>query len=131
MKIRYRKSLLVFALITLFFLVPFGYEAISKTVKKSPQAKPPRTELNQKKAQSFSKETATQSSSQGSLQCDAQSAVLMDGLTGQVLYEQNPNLRIAPASFVKVMTLYVIGDAIRAGQIKTDDLVTVSETAWR
>ncbi|MGZ3493945.1 MAG: D-alanyl-D-alanine carboxypeptidase family protein, partial [Thermodesulfobacteriota bacterium] len=29
------------------------------------------------------------------------------------------------------MTLYVIGDAIRAGQIKTDDLVTVSETAWR
>jgi len=131
MKIRCKKNLLVFALVTLFFLVPFGYEAVSKTVKKSPQAKPPRTELNQKKAQSFSKETATQSSSQGSLQCDAQSAVLMDGLTGQVLYEQNPNLRIAPASFVKVMTLYVIGDAIRAGQIKTDDLVTVSETAWR
>ncbi|MGZ3525791.1 MAG: serine hydrolase, partial [Thermodesulfobacteriota bacterium] len=131
MKIRCKKSLLVFALITLFLLVPFGYEAVSKTVKKSPQAKFPRTELSQKKVQSSSKETAPQSSSQGSLQCDAQSAVLMDGLTGQVLYEQNPNVRIAPASFVKVMTLYVIGDAIRAGQIKTDDLVTVSETAWR
>jgi len=57
----------------------------------------------------------------GSLQCDVQSAVLMDGLTGQVLYEQNPNLRIPPASFVKVMTLYLVYDAIRAGQVKMDD----------
>jgi D-alanyl-D-alanine carboxypeptidase (penicillin-binding protein 5/6) len=55
----------------------------------------------------------------------------MDALTGQVLYEQNPNLRIPPASFVKVMTLYVIYDAIRARQIKMDDLVTVSDLAWR
>jgi D-alanyl-D-alanine carboxypeptidase (penicillin-binding protein 5/6) len=55
----------------------------------------------------------------------------MDGLTGQVLYEQNANMRISPASFVKVMTLYVIFDAIRAGQMKTDDLVTVSERAWK
>ena len=55
----------------------------------------------------------------------------MDGLTGQVLYEQNPNLRIPPASFVKVMTLYLVYDAIRAGQIKMDDMVTVSERAWR
>ena len=60
-----------------------------------------------------------------------QSAVLMDGLTGQVLYEQNPNLKIPPASFVKVMTLYFVYDAIRAGQIKMDDMVTVSERAWR
>jgi D-alanyl-D-alanine carboxypeptidase (penicillin-binding protein 5/6) len=55
----------------------------------------------------------------------------MDGLTGQVLYEQNPNVRIPPASFVKVMTLYVIYDAIRAGQLKMDDMVTVSERAWK
>ena len=55
----------------------------------------------------------------------------MDGLTGLVLYEQNQNLRIPPASFVKVMTLYIIYDAIKAGQLKMDDLVTVSELAWR
>src|SRR4030067_3418863 len=55
----------------------------------------------------------------------------MDGLTGQILYEQNPALKIPPASFVKIMTLYVVYDAIRAGKIKMDDLVTVSETAWR
>jgi len=62
---------------------------------------------------------------------DAKSAVLMDGLTGLVLYEQDSSMRIAPASFVKVMTLYVIFDAIRAGQLKMDDWVTVSERAWK
>jgi D-alanyl-D-alanine carboxypeptidase (penicillin-binding protein 5/6) len=67
----------------------------------------------------------------GGLQYDADSAVLMDGVTGQVLYEQNPNLRLAPASFVKVMTLYLVYDAVRAGRMKMDDLVTVSETAWK
>jgi D-alanyl-D-alanine carboxypeptidase (penicillin-binding protein 5/6) len=55
----------------------------------------------------------------------------MDGLTGQVLYEQDSHLKIAPASFVKVLTLYLVFDAIRAGQIKMDDMVTVSEKAWR
>jgi serine-type D-Ala-D-Ala carboxypeptidase (penicillin-binding protein 5/6) len=65
------------------------------------------------------------------LQTDSQSAVLMDATTGKILFEQNPDLRIPPASFVKVMTLYVAHDAIRAGQLKPDDLVTVSEKAWR
>jgi D-alanyl-D-alanine carboxypeptidase (penicillin-binding protein 5/6) len=55
----------------------------------------------------------------------------MDGLTGQILYEQNPQVKIPPASFVKVMTLFLVYDALRAGQLKVDDLVTVSETAWR
>src|SRR4030043_213041 len=78
-----------------------------------------------------SKEAPIQSSSQGGLQCDAQSAVLMDGLTGEILYEQSPDLRIPPASFVKVLTLYLVFDAIRAGQFKMDDMVSVSEKAWR
>jgi len=74
---------------------------------------------------------AAQQVAQSSLQCDSQSALLMDGLTGEVLYEQNPRLKIPPASFVKVMTLYLALDAIRGGQLKMDDLVTVSERAWR
>ena len=68
---------------------------------------------------------------QSVLQCDAQSALLMDGLTGEILYEQNSRLKIPPASFVKVMTLYLAFDAIRAGQLKLDDMVIVSEKAWR
>ncbi len=55
----------------------------------------------------------------------------MDALSGQVLFEKNPDLRIPPASFGKVLTLYLAYDAIRAGQLKMDDMVTVSEKAWR
>ena len=90
----------------------------TQTAKKSKPAQTPQPAQTQQVAQS-------------ALQCDAQSALLMDGITGEVLYEQNSRLRIPPASFVKVMTLYVVFDAIRAGQLKMDDMVTVSEKAWR
>jgi D-alanyl-D-alanine carboxypeptidase (penicillin-binding protein 5/6) len=105
-------------------------EVLSKTMKKQPQAKPPQAASSQKKA-GPSRVAPIQSSSQGSLQCDAQSAVLMDGLTGEILYEQSPDLRLPPASFVKILTLYLIFDAIRAGQLKMEDMVTVSEKAWK
>lgn len=72
-----------------------------------------------------------QQTARGGLPCDAQSAVLMDGLSGQILYEKDPQLRIPPASFGKVLTLYLAFDAIRDGHLKMDELVTVSEKAWR
>ncbi len=84
------------------------------------------TPRKSKPAQSSPAAIAPQVTS-STLQCDAQSALLMDGLTGEVLYEQNSRQKIAPASFVKVMTLYLVYDAIRAGQMKMEDLVTVSE----
>ncbi len=55
----------------------------------------------------------------------------MDALTGEILFEQNPNEKIPPASFVKILTLYLVFDAIKGGQLKMDELVTVSEKAWR
>jgi D-alanyl-D-alanine carboxypeptidase (penicillin-binding protein 5/6) len=61
----------------------------------------------------------------------AKSAVLMDAVSGQVLFEQNPHLRMAPASFVKLLTLYVAFDALRDGHLKKDDEVSVSQKAWR
>jgi D-alanyl-D-alanine carboxypeptidase (penicillin-binding protein 5/6) len=93
-------------------------------------SKAPKTSQKAKTTEKI-KTTQTGQAPSGSLQYDAKSAVLMDGLTGQVLYEQNSDLRISPASFVKVMTLYLVYDAIRAGQLKTDDMVTVSEKAWK
>jgi len=94
---------------------------VSKTPKTTQKAKTPDKIKTAQDGQTAS----------GSVPYDAQSAILVDGLTGQVLFEQNPNLKISPASFVKVMTLYLVFDALRAGQLKTDDLVTVSERAWR
>lgn len=66
-----------------------------------------------------------------SLRISAASAVLMDFLSGQVLYEQNSRSKIAPASFVKILTLYVALETIRARNLKMDDRVTVSQKAWR
>jgi D-alanyl-D-alanine carboxypeptidase (penicillin-binding protein 5/6) len=68
---------------------------------------------------------------QPNLRIRAQSVILMDAISGQILYEQTPQLKIAPASFVKILTLYVAFDAIRAGNLKMDDVVTVSTKAWK
>lgn len=62
---------------------------------------------------------------------DAQSWVLMDYATGQILASKNPDERRAPASLTKVMTDYVISAEIGAGRIHPDDTVTISEHAWR
>jgi len=130
MKLQFQKHLSILTLISLLLALVSVPEALSKTVKKSSQTKPAQATPSKKKAEP-AKETPAQATAQGGLQCDAQSAVLMDGLTGEILYEQNPDLKIPPASFIKVLTLYLIFDAIRAGQLKMEDMVTVSEKAWK
>ena len=55
----------------------------------------------------------------------------MDATSGQVLFGQNPQIRMAPASFVKLLTLYVAFDALRDGHLRMDDLVTGSQKAWK
>ncbi len=68
---------------------------------------------------------------QPNLRILAQSAVLMDALSGQVLYEQNPQSKIEPASFVKILTLYLVFDLLRDGHLRMDNQVLVSRNAWR
>ena len=59
----------------------------------------------------------------------AKSAVLMDGATGTVLYEQNAHEPLAPASVTKVMTMLLVMEAIDSGRIGWNDTVTTSEAA--
>lgn len=59
----------------------------------------------------------------------AKAAILMEQTTGEVLYEKNPDERLSPASVTKVMTLYLIYEAIEQGKIKWDDEVSISEYA--
>ncbi len=61
---------------------------------------------------------------------DATSVVLIDALSGQTLFEQNAGERMAPASLVKLMTLYIAYDTIKMGLIKLDDAVLISKKAW-
>jgi len=68
---------------------------------------------------------------QPNLRFRAQSVILMDAISGQILYEQTPQLKIAPASLVKILTLYMAFDAIRAGDLKMGDVLTVSAKAWK
>jgi len=124
MKNRSFKHVWISILFLMTFFIAFPNEIFSKTAKTSQRPQKPRKVQTQQAPQAAQ-------TTQGGLQCDAQSAVLMDGLTGQILYEQNPHLKIPPASFVKVLTLYLVFDALRAGQLKLDDQVTVSEKAWR
>ena len=57
------------------------------------------------------------------------SAVLMEKETGNLLFEQNSHDKLEPASVTKVMTLLLIMEALDAGRIKLDDMVSVSAHA--
>lgn len=59
----------------------------------------------------------------------SKSAVLMEAETGTIIYEQNMNEKLPPASVTKVMTLLLIYEAVADGKIKWEDTVTVSEYA--
>ncbi|MFQ5960928.1 MAG: D-alanyl-D-alanine carboxypeptidase family protein [Candidatus Methylomirabilales bacterium] len=62
---------------------------------------------------------------------DTKAAVLMDGISGQVLFEQNATARIAPASLTKIMTAYLAYDALQDGTVHLHDPVSVSKQASR
>lgn len=56
--------------------------------------------------------------------------ILLDYTTGHTIAEQNADMQLAPASLTKIMTVYVIGKEIQAGNIAMDDIVKISENAW-
>ena len=63
------------------------------------------------------------------LELAAPSAILMERTTGEVLYEDNADERLRPASVTKVMTLLLIMEALEDGRIGWDDMVTTSAAA--
>ena len=63
------------------------------------------------------------------LEIAAPSAVLMETMTGTVLYEKDAHTRLAPASVTKVMTLLLVMEALESGKISWNDTVTASEAA--
>lgn len=57
------------------------------------------------------------------------SAILLEASTGTVIYEKNADTALSPASITKIMTLLLIFDAIDAGKISLEDMVTTSAYA--
>ncbi len=61
----------------------------------------------------------------------AKAYLLMDFNSGRVLAEKDADQRLEPASLTKIMTAYVVFTELAKGNLKLDDMVTVSEKAWR
>ncbi|MEB0076641.1 D-alanyl-D-alanine carboxypeptidase family protein [Pseudomonas sp. CCI3.2] len=64
-------------------------------------------------------------------QLNAKSWVLMDAASGNIITSHDPQERLPPASLTKLMTVYVATNEIQANRLKADDVVTISENAWR
>lgn len=63
------------------------------------------------------------------LNLEAESAILVDAHSGQILYEKDPHKKMYPASMTKLMTLVLAMEALDAGKVKLEDVVTASENA--
>ena len=61
----------------------------------------------------------------------AKTVILQDYLSGKILYQKEPDLKIFPASMTKIMTSIIAFDLIKQGQLTLDEKFFVSENAWR
>jgi serine-type D-Ala-D-Ala carboxypeptidase (penicillin-binding protein 5/6) len=64
-------------------------------------------------------------------QVDARSYILVDYQTDKVLAAKDATARLEPASLTKLMTAYIVFHELSVGKLKLEDMVTVSEHAWR
>jgi D-alanyl-D-alanine carboxypeptidase (penicillin-binding protein 5/6) len=61
----------------------------------------------------------------------ARTAILQDYLSGEILFEKDPDKSIYPASMTKIMTAIIAFDLIRSGDLKLEEKFLISENAWR
>ena len=62
---------------------------------------------------------------------DARNVILVDHLSGKILYEKDADDKIYPASMTKIMTTIVVFELIKKGETSLDEMITISENAWR
>ncbi len=60
----------------------------------------------------------------------ARTAILQDYLSGEILFEKDPDLSIYPASMTKIMTSIIAFELLKKGDLSLDDKFIVSEKAW-
>ncbi len=75
--------------------------------------------------------SAAAAGSNGTVPVSAEAVVLIDLESGKVLFEKNPEEDRAPASLVKLMTLYLAYDDLRTGRVTRGDPVTISVNTMR
>ena len=65
------------------------------------------------------------------IEIKARTAILQDFLSGEILYEKEPDRSIYPASMTKIMTSIIAFDLIKSGDLSLDEKFIISEKAWR
>ena len=65
------------------------------------------------------------------LDVNARTAILQDFLSGEILYEKDPDKSIYPASMTKIMTAIIAFELIESGDLSLDEKFIVSENSWR
>ena len=65
------------------------------------------------------------------IEIKARTAILQDFLSGEILYEKEPDRSIYPASMTKIMTAIIAFDLIKSGDLSLEDQFIISEKAWR
>ena len=66
-----------------------------------------------------------------SFDIEVKTAILQDYLSGEILFEKDPDLSIYPASMTKIMTSIIAFELIEKGELNLDDKILISENAWR
>ena len=61
----------------------------------------------------------------------AKTAIIQDYLSGKILYEKDPDIKIYPASMTKIMTSIIAFELLKNGEITLHEKFVVSEKAWR
>lgn len=79
----------------------------------------------------FSIAVPAMAESSESINVEANSALLIEATSGDVIFEKNSNKKYAPASVTKVMTMLLTMEAIDSGKISFNDKVTISENSKR
>lgn len=64
------------------------------------------------------------------LELQAESAILVDSETGKILFSKNPDIALPPASMTKMMTEYLVHDAIENGEIEWGTTTQISNYAY-
>ena len=72
-----------------------------------------------------------QSSIANTIQTEAGQAIVVDFETGDVLFAKNADEQVPTSSMSKVITTYLVFDALKKGDLKLDDELYVSEKAWK
>ncbi|MBE6039121.1 MAG: D-alanyl-D-alanine carboxypeptidase [Anaerofustis stercorihominis] len=59
----------------------------------------------------------------------AKSAILIDSVSGEVIYEKDPHAKMYPASMTKIMTMLLVMENIKSGKITINDSVSITQQA--